>query len=395
VNRRLPDAGEPNHLARLLAEKRRAGTRGGRALLDLTVTNPTAAGLVALDGPAREAIADARAAAYDPDPRGLRSAREAIAAEFARADAPLDPERIALTASSSESYAHLFRLLCEPGDDVAAPRPSYPLLEPIARLEDVRLEPYRLACDGRWRIDLDSLEAAVGPRTRAIVLVEPNNPTGSLLAPDERRAVEALAARRGVAIIADEVFGEFPWEEGRTLPTWAGPRAAPTFVLGGISKSCGLPQMKLGWISLGGPSPAVERLAAGLEWILDLFLSVGTPVQVALPRLLATRGQFREAALARVRANLAAWRRWSMRIGGEVLPADGGWSVIARLPPPAGPHREPAEWALESCDVLLHPAHFYDFDDDRHVVASLLVEPLALEEALGRLADGIAARREG
>ena len=395
MNRRLPDAGEPNHLARLLAEKRRAGTRGGRALLDLTVTNPTAAGLLALDAPALKALADERAAAYDPDPRGLRTAREAIAAEFGRADAPLDPERIALTASSSESYAHLFRLLCEPGDDVVVPRPSYPLLEPIARLEDVGLESYRLAYDGRWRLDLDSLEAAVGARTRAIVLVEPNNPTGSLLAPDERRAVESLAARRGVAIIADEVFGEFPWEEARALPTWAGPRAAPTFVLGGISKSCGLPQLKLGWISLDGPSPAVERLAAGLEWILDLFLSVGTPVQVALPRLLAGRGAFREAALARMRANLRAWRVWADRIGGEVLDADGGWSVMARLPNPAGPQRDPAEWALGTCDVLLHPAHFYDFDDDRHVVASLLVEPSALEEALLRMEHGIAARREG
>ncbi|HET9952200.1 MAG TPA: pyridoxal phosphate-dependent aminotransferase [Candidatus Eisenbacteria bacterium] len=395
MNRRLPDAAEPNALARLLAERRRAGASGRRALIDLTVTNPTAVGLVALDESSRGALADERAAAYDPDPRGLRSAREAIAAAFGRADAPLDPARVVLTASSSESYAHLFRLLCEPGDDVAVPRPSYPLLEPIARLEDVALESYRLAYDGRWRLDLDSLEAAVGPRTRAIVLVEPNNPTGSVLSPEERRAVEALAERRGVAIVADEVFGEFPWEEGRLLPTWGGARTVPTFVLGGISKSCGLPQLKLGWISIGGPSRAVERLAPGLEWILDLFLSVGTPVQLALPRLLAVRGAFRDAALARMRSNLSAWRGWAARVGGGILEADGGWSVMARLPSAAGPHRDPAEWALEVCDVLLHPAHFYDFEDDRHVVASLLAEPRSLEAALRRLEDGMAARGEG
>jgi len=395
VNRRFPDAAEPNSLARLLAEKRRSGTRERRPLLDLTVTNPTAAGLIALDESSREALADDRAAAYDPDPRGLLSAREAIAAEFGRADAPLDPARIALTASSSESYAHLFRLLCEPGDDLVVPRPSYPLLEPIARLEDVGLESYRLAYDGRWRLDLDSLEAAVGSRTRAIVLVEPNNPTGSVLSQEERRAVEALAERRGVAIIADEVFGEFPWEAGRALPTWAGARVVPTFVLGGISKSCGLPQLKLGWISIGGPAQAVERLASGLEWILDLFLSVGTPVQLALPRLLAGRDAFRDATLARMRTNLATWRRWADRVGGAILDADGGWSVMARFPSAAGPHRDPAEWALEACDVLLHPAHFYDFEDDRHVVASLLVEPGSLEEALRRLEHGIAAGYKG
>jgi alanine-synthesizing transaminase len=391
LNPRLPEDAEPNAIARILAA-RRAGSGAGRAarpLVDLTVTNPTAADLVSLDEAARLALADARAARYDPDPRGLLTAREAIAAEFGSADAPIDPANLFLTSSSSESYAHLFRLLCSPGDDVAVPRPSYPLLEPIARLEDVRLERYRLAYDGRWRLDLDSLEAAVGSRTRAIVLVEPNNPTGSILSAEERRAVEALAERRGIAIIADEVFREFPWEEGRTLPTWAGPRAAPTFVLGGISKSCGLPQLKLGWIALSGPTAAVQRHGTGLEWILDLFLSVGTPVQIALPRLLAARGDFRDAALARARSNLGAWRRWAAAVGASVLEADGGWSVVVRLASQASPRRDPAEWALEKADVLLHPAHFYDLDDDRHVVASLLVTPGDLDEALRRLEHGI------
>lgn len=385
MNRRLPEEQEPNRLARLLAAKRREG----RSVLDLTVTNPTQVGLPLWEGPAWDAIASPAAAIYTPDPAGLRSAREAIARECPSPGAVIEPDRIFLTASTSEAYAHLFRLLCEPGDGIVAPRPSYPLLEPIARLEDVRLETYRLQYDGRWRLDLDSLEAAVGARTRAIVLVEPNNPTGSLLSPDERRAVAALAARRGIAIVSDEVFQEFPWEEGRTLPSWSGAGAVPTFVLGGISKSCGLPQLKLGWIALGGPAEAVNRHAAGLEWILDLFLSVGAPVQVALPLLLAQRGGFQGRLLARIRTNLAAWRAWGERNGATVLDADGGWSAMVRIDSPAVAQRDFAEWALDRAGVLLHPAHYYDLDDDRHVVASLLPEPAVLAEALGRLEMGM------
>jgi len=397
VNQRLPEDAEPNALSRLLAARRRGGGAGvaARPILDLTVTNPTAAGLIALDEAMRTALSDPRASRYDPDARGLLGAREAIASEFGRSDAPLDPAHLFLTSSTSESYAHLFRLLCAPGDDVVVPRPSYPLLEPIARLEGVRLESYRLAYDGRWRLDLESLEAAVGSRTRAIVLVEPNNPTGSVLADEERRAVEALAERRGVALIADEVFGEFPWEEGRALPTWAGARSVPTFVLGGISKSCGLPQLKLGWIALNGPAAAVERFARGLDWILDLFLSVGTPVQIALHQLLAGRGAFRDAALARIRSNLGAWRRWAAGSGASVLEADGGWSAMLRLPSRASPDRDPAEWALEQVDVLLHPAYFYDLEDDRHVIVSLLTEPALLDEALGRLKHGMDPPKSG
>ncbi len=391
MNRRLPEGLEPNRLARLLNEKRRAG----RDVLDLTVTNPTQVGLVALDSEALAALGSGAAAAYSPDPAGLRSAREAIAREFSSPDAPIASEQLFLTSSSSESYAHLFRLLCEPGDDIVVPRPSYPLFDPIARLEDVRLETYRLTYDGRWKLDLDSLEAAIGSHTRAIVLVEPNNPTGSVLAPDERRAVEALAERRGLAIISDEVFREFPWADGGGLSTWSGARSVPTFVLGGLSKSCGLPQLKLGWIAVGGPADAVQRHSTGLEWILDLFLSVGTPVQVALPFLLARRSEFQESVLARLRSNLRTWREWSARNGATLLEADGGWSAVIRWDAFAAPGRDPAEWALEETDVLLHPAHFYDFDDDRHVVASLLPEPAVLVDALRRLEHGMnVLRRE-
>ncbi|HEU4726064.1 MAG TPA: pyridoxal phosphate-dependent aminotransferase [Candidatus Eisenbacteria bacterium] len=390
MNRRLPERQEPNRLARLLEGKRRAG----RHVLDLTVTNPTTVGFAPLAANLIDRLSSPALASYEPLPAGLGAARSAVAEQLSTLDRRVAPERVFLTASSSEAYAHLFRLLCDGGDRIAVPRPSYPLLEPIARLEDVRLDRYRLAFDGRWRLDLDSLEAAVGPRTRALVVVEPNNPTGSVLSADERLAVEDLAARHGIAIISDEVFREFPWRAGTTLPSWVGTERTPTFVLGGISKSCGLPQLKLGWIALDGPANAIRQYASGLEWILDLFLSVGTPVQFLLPHLLEERDTFQTELLGRLRSNLGMWREWGARNGAAVLDADGGWSAMVRFDSVAAAGRDPAEWALEQTDVLLHPAHFYDLDDDRHVVTSLIVKPAELAEALLRLTHGMKSLRE-
>jgi aspartate/methionine/tyrosine aminotransferase len=392
VSGRLPEAAEPNELARLLVAKRAAG----RSLLDLTIPNPPAAGLVALDEIARAALSDPAAALYDPVPCGLHSAREAVAATYASSGLDVDPGRLYLTASTSEAYAHLFRLLCDPGDEVLIPRPSYPLLGPIARLEDVTALPYRLTYQGRWALDVDSLDGAAGERTRAIVVIEPNNPTGSMLSAEERAAIEEFAVRRGLAVIADEVFREFPWPPGATpLPTWLGERRAPTFVLGGVSKSCGLPQAKVAWIALAGPAAATARLATGLEWILDLFLSVGAPVQVALPLLLSRRAVFQAAARERMATSLDRWREWAARGGAEVLHANGGWSVMLRLPSWDDPDREPAAWALREYDVVVHPAHFYDGDDDRCIVAGLLTPPDVLGEALERLKFGTLPRRSG
>jgi len=393
VTGRLPDVHAPNELARLLATKRAAGRR----LLDLTITNPPAAGLIAFDAMARAALADPSVEAYDPDPRGRRSAREALASAYAASGDEVDPDRLFLTASTSEAYAHLLRLLCEPGDEVLIPRPSYPILEPIARLEGVRALPYRLTYDRRWILDIDSLEGAAGDRTRAIVVIEPNNPTGSVLSRDERAAVEEFAVRRRLAIIADEVFREFPWPPAATpLPTWLGNRDVPTFVLGGASKSCGLPQAKVAWIALAGPRAAAERLAEGLEWVLDLFLSVGAPIQAALPLLLSRRGTFQAAARDRIAGSLGQWRAWAARgAGAEILAAEGGWSVMVRLETWPEPSLEPALWALREHDIVVHPAHFYDGDDDRSVVASLLTDPDVLQTALKRWSPGIRAPSAG
>ena len=316
-------------------------------------------------------------------------AREAVAAyHAARAGGrTIDPSRVFLTASTSEAYAHLFRLLCDPQDEILVPRPSYPLLEPLARLVHAELRDYRLVYDGRWRLDLDSLEASIGPRTRAVVVIEPNNPTGSLLSGPERSRVEAICAERGLAILSDEVFGDFPWPPRvDVLPSWCGARAVPTFVLGGISKLCGLPQMKLGWIAVGGPEPELWDALQGLEWIADLFLSVGSPVQAALPRLLEARRVFQPRVRERLRSNLETVRAFTARRPEfQLLPAAGGWVAMLRVPLV----RSEEEWALELLrrDVVVHPGHFYEYEVEgrAHIVLSLIVEPAQLEAGLARI----------
>lgn len=392
LSSRVPRDYAPNSLQSILTRKRREGVR----ILDLTRTNPTRAGL---PGPSPRQLAllsDPGVAFYDPDPRGSVAAREAIASYCesrgggVRSGA-VDPSRIVLTASTSEAYAHLFRLLCEPGDEVLVPRPSYPLLEPLARLESVRLREYRLAYGDRWALDLDSLEALLQPRTRAIVLVEPNNPTGTCLAQAEREWVESLCEERRIAIIADEVFGDFPWTPALVpLPSWIGRRRALTFVLNGISKLCGLPQMKVGWIVVAGPGDLAREALLGLEWIADLYLSVGTPAQLALPRFLEERAPYLAAVSGRIAANLAALASAAPRAGFALLAAEGGWSAVLRFSPrDAGAGAmNPAEWALESRDVLLHPAEFYELPCEEDAVVSLLTEPEVLAEAMSRIRDG-------
>lgn len=382
-------------------------------MLDATITNPTRVGLPIPDARALSHLADPRAAVYEPDPRGWITAREAVAAYHGSrgggngatggggagsggglaAGGAVDPSRIVLTSSTSEAYAHLFRLLCAPSDEVLVPRPSYPLFEPLARLESVTLRPYRLAYDARWTLDFDSLEAALGPRTKAIVVVEPNNPTGSCLSAEERTRLESLCAERRLAVISDEVFSDFPWPPRRgPLPTWSGPRRALTFVLGGISKLCGLPQMKLGWILVTGPDDDARAAIEGLEWIGDLFLSVGAPIQLALHRFLGERGPFQEAVAARLDANRRVLASASRVTGAplSLLQGDGGWSAVLRFTPWAGaaPSRDPAEWALRTCDVLLHPGEFYQLPLEEDCVVSLLTEPSVLAEAMERIGNG-------
>ena len=396
LSSRVPRDYSPNPLAAILERKRASG----RPILDLTGTNPTQAGLPTVSSQTLASLCDPRVGRYEPDPRGRLDARRAVASYYASrgaASQTVEPNRIFLTASTSEAYAHLFRLLCDPEDEVAVPRPSYPLLAPLARVEHVRLSEYRLAYNGRWTLDLDSVDAAIGPRTRALVVVEPNNPTGSRLSPTERAAVESICAERGIAIISDEVFGDFPWPpRAELLPSWSDGHRAPTFVLSGISKVCGLPQLKLGWIAACGPEQAIRDALHGLEWIGDLFLSVGAPVELALPRLLEERAAFQGAIRKRLESNLAILRRPADPDGAgggtsfTLLEGEGGWSAVLRFEPrgSSGKTQSVAEWALIKADVLVHPGHYYDLPREDDVVISLLTEPAILERAIGRIRDG-------
>ena len=326
-------------------------------------------------------LASPLVAEYRPLAKGSLHAREAIVKHHGQRQIPIGTEDILLTASTSEAYAHLFRILCEPGDEVLVPRPSYPLFEPLATLEDVRVEHYRLSHGDRWTLDFDSLEAALSPRTKAIIVVQPNNPTGSCLSPAETSAIVSLAAERGIAIISDEVFGDFPWPQaaGR-LPSFLDESGARSFVLGGLSKSCGLPQMKLAWIVVQGPEEARREAMRRLEWVADLFLSVSSPVQAALTSFLRAMRPFQAAVRARLGTNLARLERMGPQ-GFRLLRGEGGWSAVISTPPFPG---DLTLEALEREDVLLHPGHFYDAPPHCAVV-SLLPEPSVFDEACGRL----------
>jgi alanine-synthesizing transaminase len=298
----------------------------------------------------------------------------------------VSPDDLLLTASTSESYAHLFRLLADPGDAFLVPAPSYPLFEPLAALEGVRLRSYRLVHEGGWRLDARSLEEAFAPDVRGVIVVQPNHPTGSCLDAGERALLEALCEQRGAAIVADEVFGDFPRPGHLALPSFAGAERVPTFVLGGLSKVAGMPQLKLGWILASGPALRRRELLHGLEWIADLFLSVSAPVQLALPRLLEARHDFRRRVRERIAANLAhldalVARRPEL----SVLDAEGGWSAVLRLPRV----RDEEQWALELLrrGVVVHPGHFYDFADDGYLVLSLIPEPDAFEAGVARIEE--------
>jgi aspartate/methionine/tyrosine aminotransferase len=387
--------GEENALSVLERQMRESGS-----LIDLTESNPTRVGL---PYPARElalALADPEVAQYQPSPRGLPSARAAIAADYQRRDLTIDPDRLLLTASSSESYAFLFKLLCDPGDALLVPEPSYPLFEYLARLEGVCPIPYRLAYDGAWRLDQDSIAEALTAadgRARALVLVNPNNPTGSFLQRGELAPLVKICAQHRLAAICDEVFADYPFTApapGRAVRCLAiEPEAVSqvlTFSLGGLSKSCGLPQLKLGWIAVGGPADTVAAALPRLELIADTYLSPSTPVQLALPRLLVLGASIRSAIGERVRANRSHLER---AVGADssarVLPAEGGWSAILQVP--RFPHQGLASdeaWALRLLRedrVVVSPGYFFDMPEGAFLVVSLLVEPDALTEGVGRI----------
>lgn len=378
-SRRLPAHLEPNALARAVA----ALHERGAAIADLTNSNPTRAGIPYPDD-LLAPLADAAALRYEPHPFGLPAARQAVAADHGRRGAVVDPAHVVLTASTSEAYSWLFKLLCDPGDSVLVPRPSYPLFEHLTALEGVAAQPYDLEYHGRWSVDVASLRDAPG-RTRAVLAVSPNNPTGSYLAAEELAALAQICRDRGWALIVDEVFADYPLDAREPLTDAAGRTGVLTFSLGGLSKSVGLPQVKLAWIVAGGPRAARDAALAALELVADSYLSVATPVQVAAPHLLRAGAAVRGAIQQRIRQNLDALRAAARGVPAcELLRTEGGWSAVVRVP---ATRREEALVLdlLERERILVHPGYFFDFPREAHLVVSLLPPPALFAEACARL----------
>lgn len=381
---RLPQHTAANALTRRLAELREAGV----AIADLTESNPTSAG-IAYPPDLLAPLAAAAALRYDPQPFGLHSARAAVAADHARRGARVDPDHVVLTASTSEAYSWLFKLLCTPGDSVLVPSPSYPLFEHLTALEGVLAHPYNLEYHGRWEVDVATL-ADAPPSTRAVIVVSPNNPTGSYVTRAEVDRLAAVCAERGWALIADEVFADYRLE-AETPFTDLAAHGLPclTFTLGGFSKSLGLPQLKLGWIVAGGPAAPRDEALHHLAFVADSFLSVGTPVQEAAPALLSAAAPVRAAIHARVSENLAALRRHvAATPAAALLRVEGGWSAPVRVPATRGEERLVLD-LLERERILVYPGYFFDFPREAYVIVSLLTPPDVFEDAVPRMLASI------
>ncbi len=354
------------------ARERRAG---GLPTVDLTASNPTRCGLRMDAAQVLTPFSNASPLVeYDPQPFGLMTARDAVAGYYRGHGAKVDPAHVCLSASTSEAYSFLFRLLCDPGDEVLIATPSYPLFEYLAALDDVHLVPYPLVYEHGWQIEPGAVEARISPRTRAIALVHPNNPTGHFVSDGERAALEALCVRHGLALLVDEVFLDYPWGDKPARSFTLGPHPALTFALSGLSKVAALPQIKLSWLVALGPAAAREEALARLEIIADAFLSVGAPAQTGAAQWLrsapAVQGRIRE----RVAGNLHVLD--SLLAGTPVsrLGADGGWYATLRIP--ALQNDEP--WAvalLETAGVLVHPGSAFGFPTSGWLVVSLLPEP--------------------
>jgi aspartate/methionine/tyrosine aminotransferase len=364
----------PNALAEALAKHRAAG----KPLIDLTVSNPTECGFVYESEKILDALRNSEALKYEPNPRGLVTAREAVAQYYADRSDSVSPDDIILTTSTSEAYSWVFRLLCDPGDEVLVPAPSYPLLGFLAGIQDVNLVRYPLFYDHGWHIDMHELERAITPRTRAVVVVHPNNPTGNYCKPTEIGRLGEICAARGIAIVADEVFLDFALD-GVRRPSFVavpGGEDALRFTLGGISKTCGLPQMKAAWLVANGPEAAKNEALARLEVIADTYLSMNAPIQLALGILLSTRHVFQAQLHQRVRGNLAELdRQLATRSRGERLELEGGWSAVLRISIEGRQGRQ-SESENRTLDrgVLVHPGHFYDFAAEGHEVVTLLAK---------------------
>jgi alanine-synthesizing transaminase len=367
-------------------EAQREHIAAGREVLDLTVSNPTRVGLAYDPETILRSLVNVAAMAYDPQPKGLRSAREAVAGYYREQHEgfDVDPESLVLTTSTSEGYSYVFRLLCNPDDEILVPKPSYPLFEFLADLQDVKLAPYPLIYDHGWQIDFPSLYKAVNQRTRAVVVVHPNNPTGSYLSGAERNALNAFCRENDLSLIVDEVFLDYALD-GAPRPTFAANQDVLTFTLSGLSKISGLPQMKVAWVAASGPAEKVKATLARLEVIADTYLSMNAPIQLATPVLLEQRKRIQPLLLDRLRVNLAELdRQLEKQKTCQRLEVEGGWYAVLRVPATRSDEDLAIE-ILRQTSVLVHPGHFYDFSRDGYLVVSLITPVDVFREGIGRV----------
>lgn len=373
---------ETNQLAKLLEEKRRVGVQW----LDLTEANPTRCGFAYPATELLSALSQTGTLRYDPNPQGLLTARAAIADYYQTRQQTIDPAHIFLTASTSEAYAWLFKLLTDSGDEILVPQPSYPLFEFLATLEGVALRPYQLQYlhPRGWRLDFASLAQAITSRTRALIIVNPNNPTGSYLKQSESAQLAAFCRAHHLALIVDEVFNDYVLRDDPDHVTDFASTAELTFVLNGFSKLLALPQMKLGWIVVQGETNLRRAAEARLELIADTFLSVNTPVQEAAPQWLRRRTDIQQEIMARVKLNLEFLACAVENSACRLLTVEGGWCATLEVPRRSS-EEELVIQLLAEDNVLVHPGYFFDFVREAYVILSLLPPPVLFQAALARL----------
>jgi aspartate/methionine/tyrosine aminotransferase len=382
----------PNRYTEVLEVHRRSG----RELLDLTASNPTTVGLRYREEELLQALAHREALTYEPQPKGLLSAREAIAAYYLGRGSRVSSHDLILTTSTSEAYTFVFRLLCNPGEVLLAPTPSYPLFDFLADLQDVKLVPYDLVYDHGWQIDFHSLQAAIesvqaaGGKCRAVLVVHPNNPTGSYVKPHEGERLNRICTANEMAIIADEVFLDYSLVQTPAL-TFSASNDVLTFTLSGLSKISAVPQMKVAWIAVSGPDSLKAEALLRLEVIADTYLSMNAPVQLGVPVMLEERHNIHRQLMYRIRENLAeldsqlAAQKLCQR-----LEVEGGWYAVLRVPV-TGPDEDLAIRLLQETNVLVQPGHFYDFPAEGYLVLSLITDPQTFREGISRALQFIAS----
>lgn len=375
-----------NLAANRFTEAVRAVQKSGQTILDLTISNPTRAELSYDQKAILESLASAAALDYAPEAKGLLRAREAVSTYYAERGEQLDPEHLVLTTSTSEGYSYVFRLLANPEDELLVPKPSYPLFEFLADLNDVKLVPYPLIYDHGWQIDLHSLSQAVTEKSRAILCVHPNNPTGSYVSAEERSKLNELCAQRKMGLVVDEVFLDYAYD-GQQRRSFVNNTGALTFTLSGLSKISALPQMKLGWIAVSGSEEFATEALARLEVIADTYLSVGTPVQLAAPVLLEQRKAVQPQLMKRIHENL---RELDCQVAKQHvctrLDVEGGWYAVLRVPVTRSDEDLAIALLLER-GVLVHPGHFYDFPNDGYLVVSLIAEASSFRAGITKILD--------